>query len=94
MDDQLSLPHDVYTRLLEAAESEGTTPVGWIQDRLPPPHDQRSSSLGTVAAPQNMLEALGDLVGSIHSGGQLQASERHGELFAEGMEEKRRQGRL
>jgi hypothetical protein len=40
------------------------------------------------------LEALGELVGSIHSGGKLGAAERHSELFAEGMEEKRRQGRL
>lgn len=33
--DVLELPPDVYARLLKAAEESGTTPVGWIEARLP-----------------------------------------------------------
>jgi hypothetical protein len=94
MEDHVDLPHDVYTRLIDAAQSEGTTPAGWIENRLPPPSTNQSCEQASADKPKNMLEALGELVGSIHSGGKLGAAERHSELFAEGMEEKRRQGRL
>ena len=104
MDDQLSLPHDVYTRLVDAAQSEGTTPAGWIQQRLPCDNCKPGSSGVAELTDErleemrkqgkSMLDLLGDLVGSVRSGGQLRASERHSELFAQGMEEKRRQGRL
>jgi hypothetical protein len=109
MDDQLNLPHDVYTRLVDAAQNEGTTPVGWIEQRLPTAEcecdkgkpernveyltDERLEQMRKEG--KTMRDLLGDLIGCIHSGrGDLRASERHSELFAEGMEEKRRQGRL
>lgn len=94
MDDQIQLPHDVYERLVEAAHNEGTTPLGWIEERLPFPKRDPAGQERSAIKPKNMLEALGDYVGSFKSDGALRASERHGELFAEGMEQKRRQGRL
>jgi hypothetical protein len=104
MDDQLHVPHDIYTRLVDAAQTEGTTPVGWIEQRLPTAASMSSDSQVAKLTDERLeqmrkdgktvLEMLGDLVGSIHSGGQARASERHSELFVQGMEEKRREGRL
>ncbi len=94
MDDQVNLPHDVYTRLIDAAQHEGTTPAGWIEQHLPPPQKPAAPKEKEPAKPQTMLEALGDLVGSVHSGGKDQLSIRHSELFAEYLEQKRREGRL
>lgn len=108
MDDQLSLPHDVFTRLVDAAQNEGTTPQGWIEQRLPPSKCDCPGGEGLPKPPvltderleqmrkegKTMLDVLGDLVGSVHSGGQLRASERVSELFGEYLEQKRREGRL
>jgi hypothetical protein len=108
MDNQLNIPSDIYTRLVDAAQSEGTTPLGWLDSHLPSKAECKCSSNEASSNPdyltderleqmrkegKTMLDMLGDLVGSVHSGrGDL--SQRHGELFAEGMEEKRRQGTL
>jgi hypothetical protein len=103
MDDQLSLPHDVYRRLVDAAQSEGTTPVGWIEERLPPSECECSEPITKLTPEQRremheqgktLLDVFGDSVGSINSGGQLRASERVNELFGEYLEQKRREGRL
>ncbi len=110
MDNQLNLPPDVYTRLVDAAQNEGTTPLGWIENHLPSPSECKCTTTEASSNPdyltderleqmrkegKTMLDMLGDLVGCVHSGrGDLHVSERHSELFAEGMEEKRQQGRL
>ena len=35
MNRSLELPEGVYSDLVRAAEASGTTPAGWIQERLP-----------------------------------------------------------
>lgn len=35
MNNSLELPEGVYRDLMRAAEASGTTPAGWIQERLP-----------------------------------------------------------
>lgn len=35
MNRKLELPESVYTNLVRAAQASGTTPAGWIQERLP-----------------------------------------------------------
>jgi len=87
MEDQLNLPHDVYTRLVEAAENEGTTPVGWLEKNLP---EKKSEH----AKPETMADVLRDYIGKYSSDGTLRASERVNELFGEYLEQKRREGRL
>jgi hypothetical protein len=85
---QLDVPEDVFTRLSNAAQQEGTTPIGWIEQRLPP---EKRPDIQQV---KTMLELFGDSVGSISSGGKDRLSERHGELFADYLEQKRREGKL
>lgn len=87
MDDELNLPHELSTRLAEAARNEGTTPIGWVEQHLPsvpPVGDQ----------PHTMADVFGDSIGKFHSTGDLRASERVNELFGEHLEQKRREGRL
>lgn len=87
MSHQLELPDDLYSRLASAALREGTTPLGWIEQRLPAaPEEPRPG--------KTMADLFGDSVGKFHSGGQLRASERVSELFGEYLEQKRREGRL
>ena len=88
MDDQLNMPHDVYTRLVDAAHSEGTTPVGWIEQRLP---EEAPPSLNQLPS---MYDLFKDVIGKYHSGGKERLAERHSEVFGEILEQKRREGRL
>jgi hypothetical protein len=81
-------------RLEIAARSEGTTPVGWIEQRLPPEPVLCMEKEADSSKPKNMLEVFGDLVGSVHSGGKDELAERHSEVFLECLEQRRREGRL
>jgi hypothetical protein len=109
MDDQLNIPHDVYTRLVDAAQNEGTTPTGWIEQRLPSATERKCADKNAPAQierltnqqleqmrkeGQTMLDLFGDLVGSVHSGGKERLSERVSELFGDYLEQKRKEGRL
>lgn len=89
MSHNLEIPDPVFTRLAEAAEHEGTTLVGWIEQHLPPPVTDDSAT-----KPRTLADLLGDSVGKFRSGGDLRASERVNELFGEYLEQKRREGRL
>jgi hypothetical protein len=85
------LPACTFAALEEAASASGTTPEGWIAANLPPASTVES---GSEALPSTTLaERFAALVGGFRSGrGDL--SERHSELFADGMVEKRRTGTL
>jgi hypothetical protein len=82
----------IYAALQEAASASGTTPEGWIAANLPlpaltvQPEPEGPSSL-------TLAERFAAHVGGFRSGrGDL--SERHSELFTEGLVEKRRTGTL
>ena len=88
MNHNLEIPDPIFTRLAEAAESAGTTPVGWIEQHLPPPVASEPEKGKTMA------DMFGDSIGKFRSSGELRASERVKELFGEYLEQKRREGRL
>lgn len=54
---QISLPEDVYSALLEAAQSSGVSPTDWIASRLPPENNSEAS----------LYEQTSDLIGAIDS---------------------------
>lgn len=84
----LELPETVYHALAEAASASGTTPVGWIVARLPAPEPKFPPHAKTMA---NVLRGR---TGRIASDGKIVYSQNCGELFTDGLEEKRREGRL
>jgi hypothetical protein len=72
----IELPNAVYEALRQAAQQDGSTPVGWINARLPEPliiEEQR---------PQTMAELFATRLGRIHgqstsaSAGQAAAGEQ------------------
>lgn len=85
----LELPDAVYAALEREAAARGLDPVAWIAAHLPAhpttkPDEQSAKSLA---------ERMTGYIGVFASGlGDL--SEDTGRKFAEGMEEKRREGRL
>jgi hypothetical protein len=84
----LELPDPVYDALAAAASACGTTPVGWIVAHLP------ATKLTAPAGAKSMADVLRGRTGRIASDGQVAYSQNCGELFADGLEEKRREGRL
>jgi hypothetical protein len=84
----LELPDPVYDALTAAASASGTTPVGWIVAHLPAPKPPIPADAKTMA------DLLRGRTGRIASRGTIAYSENCGELFTEGLEEKRREGRL
>ncbi|HEX8906468.1 MAG TPA: hypothetical protein VF771_16580 [Longimicrobiaceae bacterium] len=106
----VKLSDDVYQRLETEAAAAGTTPAEWIAARLPEPcanGDVAATGESTVApessAPLGAMEngssgkTLADrLAGRIgrFSSGRSDLSERVGEIFQEGMLEKKRKGHL
>jgi hypothetical protein len=88
MSRSVDLPDSVYAALEAAATSSGTTPVGWIAERLPQPAP--ASRMESEGSPSSTLaERFAGLVGGFRSGrGDL--SEHHSELYAEGVVEKHR----
>jgi hypothetical protein len=85
------LPACTFAALEEAASACGTTPEGWIAANLPPVLAMQPGSKGLPST--TLAERFAALVGGFRSG-RDDLSERHSELFAEGMEEKRRTGTL
>jgi hypothetical protein len=84
----LDLPEPIYDALVQAASTSGTTPVGWIAAHLPPV---------APAAATNGARTLADLfaghVGRVASGGS-NCSEDGSRIFADDLEQKRREDRL
>jgi hypothetical protein len=87
----ITLPQDLEQPLAEAARSQATTPeslaIQWLRDRLQ-----------VTAAPANntgetLLDLLSGYIGTVE-GSTEALSEHCGERFADGLEEKKRQGRL
>lgn len=85
----LDLPDPIYDALAEAASASGTTPVGWIVAHLPPTPPEKPA--GEV---RTMADWMRGHIGTIASDGKVAYSQDCGEKFADGLEEKRRQGRL
>ena len=88
----ISLPSDVERPLTDEAQRLGTTPELLAVETLRKVFAPAAPSNG-VGHAQNLLEFLGDFVGSVCGTGEP-LSENCGERFAEGMLEKKRQGRL
>ena len=60
-DYQVSLPENLYSALVKAAESSGITPEEWIAARLDP------KSMQDKSATLTLQQRLGDLIGAINS---------------------------
>jgi len=91
MSKSLELSDSVFAALEEAASASGTTPEGWIAANLP----ASASTLPQSDDPscQTLAERFAAHVGGFRSG-RRDLSERHSELFADGMVEKRKTGTL
>lgn len=92
MSRSVDLPDSVYTALEEAAATCGTTPAEWIAAQLPQPAPAIEPECDGQP-PRTLAERLKGRVGLICSG-RRDLSERHSELFAEGMVEKHRARQL
>ena len=92
MSKMIEMPDPLYRELAEAAEADGTTPLGWIAARL---RLLRSSTRGRdTSNDPTRADRLAGIVGVVASGGEERLSERHSEVFSEILEEKRRTGTL
>lgn len=103
----ITVSESTYSALEAAAAAEGTTPDWWLEvhlpDLLPPgepfvtadPAQPRNADSSEADEPKSLLDLLirAGGVGGFRSG-RSDLSERHSELFAEGMLEKRRMGTL
>ena len=87
----ITLPQELEQPLADAARNLATTPeslaIEWLRDRL-----------GMVSAPANdsgesLFDLLAGHIGAVEGSSEAW-SERCGERFADGLEEKARQGRL
>lgn len=87
MSQPLELPDSVYDALTQAASASGTTPVGWIVAHLPPTPNFPPEA-------KTMADVLRGRTGRIASDGKIAYSQNCGELFTDGLEEKRREGHL
>lgn len=54
MNKSLELPESVFAELLRVVKANGTTPVGWIQERLP---ENGASGNGTDASAEELAAA-------------------------------------
>jgi hypothetical protein len=89
MERSLNLPEPVYDALAQAASAIGTTPEGWIVANLP-----KGVAPNFPPGAKTMADVFRGRTGRIASGGEVTYSENCGEHFAEGLEQKRREGRL
>ena len=88
----IEVSEDVYRELEEEALAIGTTPAEWIAARLPD-RSPAPEPAGDAQPPRTLADEFAGRVGRLSSG-RSDLSERVSELFAEGMVEKRRAGRL
>lgn len=93
----ITLPPELEQTITERAHQQGTTPELLVLDELrlrfaPPTPDP------PVVEGETMYDYLKEFIGCLDSGeivpGGARMSENIGQKFAEGMEEKRRQGRI
>lgn len=87
----VDLPDPVGVALEDAAAAAGITPAGWIAAHLPPGSTAGPACDG--ARPRTLAERFEGYIGFVDTG-ESDLAERHSELFADGMEEKQRMGRL
>ena len=106
MSRSIEISDSTYSALEAVAAAEGTTPARWLAAHLPdllasaePSTTEDTASPDAAATdaggerPKSLAELIAGRVGGFRSGrGDL--AERHSELFAEGMLEKRRLGTL
>ncbi|HET7462606.1 MAG TPA: hypothetical protein VFJ82_15235 [Longimicrobium sp.] len=100
----IELPDDVYARVEEAASASGNSVAEVIATRFPAlgidpcsngstDEGKNSCANGAPHPPRTLADEFAGRVGLVSSGrGDL--ARRAGELFAEGMAEKKREGRL
>ena len=107
MSRSIDLPEAVYAALEEAAAADATSPAGWIAARLPQPaptacDGKPSRTLAEQFAvetasskqpPRTLAERFEGHLGLV-SLDRTDLAARASELFADGMEEKYRDGRL
>lgn len=82
-----------YARLEREAAVEGITPEEWIARHLSTPGGEPGPCSNGKPV-RTMADVLAGRVGLFDSGGDGMLAERHSELFAEYLEEKRKAGRL
>jgi hypothetical protein len=87
----VELPDPVYDALEEKASASGMTPAGWIAAHVLPEAEPQPN--GTGEPPKSLADMLAGHIGTISGGGES-FSQDTGRRFAEGMEAKRRAGRL
>jgi hypothetical protein len=87
----IDLPDPVRVALEDAASASGTTPAGWIAAHLPPGPAAGQDCDGS--RPRTLAERFEGYLGFVDTG-EVDLAVRHSELFADGMEEKQRTGRL
>lgn len=91
----LTLPNELEQAILNAAQTQGTTPNQFVVDALT---RQLISEPETEPVPESLLDFLGEFVGCIHSSenvpGGAQMSTDSGRKFTEGMLKKRLEGKL
>lgn len=83
----IDVPDERYERLVEVAARENRTPAEWLIARLPPPARKFPGA-------KTMYDVMAPYLGRIPSGPGQPSSEKAGELFADYVEEKHRNGRL
>lgn len=87
-----------YTAIKNAADKDGMPVDEWVITHLPLNLDAQQPAEALPVPPakaaRTMADALAGRVGLFDSGGDGMLSERHSELFAEYLEEKRKAGRL
>jgi len=88
----VEVPDEVYARIEEAASQSGNTVAEAVAARFPQKRPAPVLS-GSAMPPRTFADLCEGLIGAV-SLDRTDLAERHSELFAEGMEEKRRQGRL
>jgi len=89
MPQNLEIPDPIFDALQQAASASGTTPVGWIAAHLPNQVDSKS-----VEAAKTLADLFAGHIGGFKSGSNVPLSQNCGEIFADYLEEKRREGRL
>jgi hypothetical protein len=92
MSKSIEFSDEVYSRIEEAASATGNTVAEVVAARFPkkcPP----PTINGSAESPRTLADLLEGLIGVV-SLDRTDLAERHSELFAEGMEEKHRQGHL
>lgn len=93
MSRSIELSEEDYARVEREAEMEGITPEEWMARHLPA-LDGEAKPCTNGKPVRTMADVLAGRVGLFDSGGDGMLSERHSELFADYLVEKRKAGRL